>query len=93
MMDDLKHNPGFSSEEEISDELTLTLYEHDLFDDSFPNTDIDDDDEIEPNIELDPEDYDDEEDPEVVVDPDDISELEAQFFDDEYEDGDDEDKK
>lgn len=93
MMVDLKHNPGFSSEEEISDELTLTLYEHDLFDDSFPNTDIDDDDEIEPNIELDPEDYDDEEDPEVVVDPDDISELEAQFFDDEYEDGDDEDKK
>ena len=56
--------------------------------DDGPNTDVNDDDEIEPNIELDDEDFADEEDPEVVVDPEEFSSVESELFDDDYEDED-----
>ena len=76
-----------ANEEDLEDrELISVLYEDDLFEESVPNTDLDDDDELEPNIELDPEDYEDEEDPgfDMELDEDDI--LESALFADEYED-------
>lgn len=86
--------PG-SDDDSLDEELVSTLYEDDLFDEGTPNTDIDDDEEVEPNIELDPEDYEDEdeEDPEVDVDPEDISEFESELFEDEYDDEEDTPKK
>lgn len=73
-------------EQPEDEEFTSVLYEDDLFEESVPNTDLDDDDELEPNIELDPEDYEDEEDPgfDMELDEDDI--LESALFADEYED-------
>ena len=95
MLEELHQNPNTASEDDDVDaELTSSLYEADLFDDSAPNTEVDEDDELEPNIELDPEDFDDEDDDEmeVVVDLDDISE-ESMIFDDDDDDDDEESKK
>ena len=76
-----------ANEEDLEDrELISVLYEDDLFEEHAPNTDIDDEDELDPNIELDPEDYEDEDDPEVEVDFDEDDELESALFADEYED-------
>lgn len=86
MLEELQQNPNTTSEDDDVDaELASSLYESDLFDDGAPNTEVDEDDELEPNIELDPEDYDDDEDPEVVIDPDDLSE-ESMIFDDDEDD-------
>jgi len=93
MMEELRSNPNTKAEDDDVDaEITASLYETDLFDDSVPNTEVDEDDEIEPNIELDPEDYDDEEDPEVHVDEDDIS-VESLLFDHDDDDDDDEEPR
>jgi hypothetical protein len=76
-----------ANEEDLEDrELISVLYEDDLFEEHAPNTDIDDEDELDPNIELDPEDYEDGDDPEVEVDFDEDDELESALFADEYED-------
>ncbi|MDC7244299.1 MAG: hypothetical protein PQJ47_00135 [Sphaerochaetaceae bacterium] len=70
-------------EKDIDQELLeASLYEDDMFEDETPYTDIDDDEEeIEPNIELDEFDYDDEEESEVIVDPEEFSPLESQLYD------------
>ena len=92
MLEELEEHPEGDDDEDVEDELASSLYDNDLFDDDSPNTEVDEDDELEPNIELDPEDYKDD-DPEVVVDPEEMSELESELFDDEYEDGDEEPRK
>lgn len=79
--------------EGLDEQLVATLYEEDLFDDDSPNTDVDDDDDLDPNIELDPEDYDDDDDPDIDVEMDDESVLESQLFDDEYDDDEEGSKK
>jgi tetratricopeptide (TPR) repeat protein len=67
------------SEQEM---LEASLYEDDMFDDETPYTEIDEDeDELEPNIELDDIDYADEEESEVIIDPDEFSPLESQLYD------------
>mgnify|MGYP002152258556 CR=1 FL=1 len=94
MMQDIQDDPNFSTEaEDSAEQLIANLYDMDLFDDSLPNTEVDDEDDLEPNIDLDAEDFDDEDDPEVIVDPDEISPVESEFFDDEYDDEDEEEKK
>jgi hypothetical protein len=86
-MQEIEHDPQYVLSDDESNELAEVLYDQDLFDDG-PNTDVHDDDEIEPNIELDDEDFADEEDPEVVVDPEEFSSVESELFDDDYEDED-----
>ncbi len=62
--------------------LEASLYEDDMFEDETPYTEIDDDEEdIEPNIELDDFDYADDEESEVIIDPDEFSPLESQLYD------------
>lgn len=69
------------------EDLEASLYDFDLFDDEEDvYTELDDDDESEPNIELDEFDYRDEEDDEVFIDPDDYSPLENEMFDQNEED-------
>jgi tetratricopeptide (TPR) repeat protein len=87
LMQEIEHDPQYVLSDDESNELAEVLYDQDLFDDG-PNTDVHDDDEIEPNIELDDEDFADEEDPEVVVDPEEFSSVESELFDDDYEDED-----
>lgn len=76
----------------IEDVLERTLYDNDMFDEESPNTDLTEDDDVEPNIELAPEDYIDEDESEIEIDSEDISELESELFDDDYDEEED-DKK
>lgn len=74
------------SEADVVDaQLALALYDEDYFDDSSPNTEIDDEDEIEPNIELDPEDWEEEFDRDYSVEDEEPS-LESSLFEEEYDD-------
>ena len=74
-------------EKDIDDEeLEASLYDLDLFDDDVYTDLSDEDDELEPNIELDDLDYRDDDDDEVIIDPDDYSPLESELYDEQEED-------
>ncbi|WP_422478012.1 tetratricopeptide repeat protein [Pleomorphochaeta sp. DL1XJH-081] len=95
LLEELEKRPDSKDDvddDDVDDELVSTLYENDLFDDSLPNTEVDEDDDLEPNIELDAEDYDDN-DPEVNIEADEEPSVESALFDDDFDDGDEEHKK
>ncbi len=66
-------------DEDGDEEIHSALFDDDLFDDG-PNTDLDEDDDIDPNIELDDADYADENDDEVEFDMEEMSQLERDFY-------------
>jgi tetratricopeptide (TPR) repeat protein len=79
-------NVDVDEKDSEDEDLEASLYDFDLFDDDIDTELSDEDDEVEPNIELDDFDYRDDEDDEVLVDPDDYSSLESQLYDENEED-------
>jgi len=89
LLDDVEGLENIDVDEKDIDQeiLEASLYEDDMFEDESPYTEVDEDEEeIEPNIELDEFDYDDEEESEVIVDPDEYSPLESQLYDEQEDD-------